>query len=68
MMGNAETFLKARKGKELWEKFFGLLKRGGYIYDGLPVKCERHPKRTSVLRGIVDFDTVCPDGGCNEPW
>ena len=68
MIGNPQTFLEARKGKELWKLFFGLLRQCGYIYDGLPVKCERHPKRTTILRGIVDFDIECPDGGCKEPW
>ena len=68
MIGNAETFLEARKGKDLWKKLFGLLKESGCIYDGLPIRCERHPNRTAILRDIVDFDIECPDGGCKEPW
>lgn len=68
LIGNAETFLNARKGGELWNKFFDLLKHGRHIYDGLPVKCERHPDRTAVLRRAIDFDEECPDGGCKEPW
>ena len=49
MIGNATTFMKARKGKELWNTLFGLLNEGGHMYDGLPVKCDRHPNRTANL-------------------
>ncbi|KAL2044224.1 hypothetical protein N7G274_002929 [Stereocaulon virgatum] len=66
LIGNATTFLDARKGKELWREFMNLLKSGSHIYDGFPVKCERHQDRMSVLRCPGDFDQ-CPDGGCNEP-
>ncbi|KAJ6494824.1 P-loop containing nucleoside triphosphate hydrolase protein [Mycena vitilis] len=67
MVGNSDTFLHSRKGKELWTKFFDLLRTGGHVYDGLPVRCERHPDRTAVLGAPVDFDNECPDGGCKEP-
>ncbi|CAK5268430.1 unnamed protein product [Mycena citricolor] len=67
MIGNSDTFLHSRKGKDLWGRFFGMMKEGGHIYDGLPVKCERHPDRVQVLRSPVDFDNECPDGGCKEP-
>ncbi|KDQ11900.1 hypothetical protein BOTBODRAFT_189574 [Botryobasidium botryosum FD-172 SS1] len=67
MIGNAETFLNARKGKELWVQLFEMLRRDGYIHDGLPVKCERHPTRIALLRRPEDFDEECPDGGCKEP-
>ncbi|KAJ6576427.1 P-loop containing nucleoside triphosphate hydrolase protein [Mycena vulgaris] len=67
MIGNSDTFLNARKGKELWTRFFGLLRSGGHVYDGLPVKCERHPDRTVVLKAPIDFDNECPDGGCKQP-
>ena len=68
MIGDAETFLNARKGKEIWIQFFDLLRHRGNIYDGFPVKCERHPDRTSILRRAEDFEEECPDGGCKEPW
>lgn len=68
MIGNAETFLKARKGGELWARFFELLRDGQNIYDGFPVRCERHPDRTTDLKRATDFDDECPDGGCKEPW
>ncbi|KAH7925247.1 P-loop containing nucleoside triphosphate hydrolase protein [Leucogyrophana mollusca] len=67
LIGNAPTFLNARKGKELWGTLFGLLKDGGHIYDGFPIKCERHPDRKAILNQAVDFDVQCPDGGCTEP-
>jgi hypothetical protein len=68
MIGNAETFMNSRKGKDLWGRFMALLKGGRRIYDGFPVKCERHPDRRIVLRQPEDFDEHCPDGGCSEPW
>lgn len=68
MIGNAETFSKARKGKELWARFFELLREGQNIYDGFPVRCERHPERIADLRRATDFEEECPDGGCKELW
>lgn len=68
IIGNVGTFSKSRKGKEIWTKLFGMLKHDGHIYEGLPVKCERHPERTALLRDFADFEKECPDGGCNEPW
>ena len=68
MVGNMKTFSKSRKGTEIWTKLFGMLKQGGHIYEGLPVKCERHPERAALLREPLDFEHECPDGGCNEPW
>ncbi|KAJ7707708.1 P-loop containing nucleoside triphosphate hydrolase protein [Mycena rosella] len=67
MIGNSNTFLNARKGKELWTRFFDLLRKGGHVYDGLPAKCERHPDRKVVLKSPIDFSNECPDGGCKEP-
>ncbi|KAJ4487682.1 P-loop containing nucleoside triphosphate hydrolase protein [Lentinula aciculospora] len=66
MIGNAETFSTARRGGELWTRFFELLKRDRHVYEGLPIKCERHPDRMSLLRDANDFDTETPDGGCRE--
>jgi hypothetical protein len=67
LIGNSKTFLKSRQGKDLWSKFFRILADGSHIYDGLPVKCERHPDRKLVLRQPDEFDQ-CKDGGCSEPW
>ena len=67
LIGNAKTFEQSRRGKDLWSNFFILLRDGSHIYDGFPVKCERHPERKSMLRSPNDFDG-CPDGGCSEPW
>ncbi|KAJ8121165.1 hypothetical protein ONZ43_g2319 [Nemania bipapillata] len=67
LIGNAETFMKSRKGGQLWTKFIDMLKAQNHIYDGLPVKCEQHPARHNILRSPQDFDEECPDGGCKEP-
>lgn len=68
MLGNAETFARARRGGEIWSKLFNLLKQSGQIYDGFPVQCERHPDRLALLKIPSDFDKECPDGGCLQPW
>lgn len=67
LIGNAKTFEHSRRGKDLWCKLFNLLKDGSHVYDGFPVKCERHPDRKLLLRCPDNFDE-CPDGGCSEPW
>lgn len=68
MIGDAETFVGSRKGKDIWERLMQLLKAGHHIYDGFPVKCEHHPDRKTLLRRPEEFDEHCPDGGCSEPW
>jgi superfamily I DNA and/or RNA helicase len=67
MIGNADTFMNSRKGKEVWIPLMDQLKRDGHVYDGFPVKCEQHPDKTALLTEREHFDTVCPDGGCSEP-
>jgi hypothetical protein len=67
LVGNSETFLASRRGRSTWTPFFDLLKQSGNIHDGLPVKCEQHPERQSVLQKPSDFDESCPDGGCSAP-
>lgn len=68
MIGDIQTFTTARRGGELWTKLVEHLKECGSIYDGLPVICEQHPDRRSLLKTPANFDTDCPDGGCNRPW
>jgi len=68
MIGNIETFSEARKGHDTWSQLFGLLREDGHVYDGFPVKCERHTDRHNLLKEPGDFDHECPDGGCKEPW
>jgi hypothetical protein len=68
MIGNARTFMKSRHGRDVWEPLLNQLNKGGHVFDGFPVKCERHPERQALLRNREDFDAECPDGGCSEPW
>ncbi|KAI1436113.1 P-loop containing nucleoside triphosphate hydrolase protein [Xylaria sp. CBS 124048] len=67
MIGNASTFMNASKGREEWIRLFERLKSQGQIFDGLPVRCEKHPSRMAVLHSPDQFDLHCPDGGCAEP-
>jgi hypothetical protein len=68
MIGNSDTFMNARKGKEVWRRLFDLLKGQDHIYEGFPVKCEKHPSRAALLSLPEQFESECPDGGCKEPW
>ncbi|KAJ3507971.1 hypothetical protein NLJ89_g6009 [Agrocybe chaxingu] len=38
MLGNSNTFRKAKKGKELWQTLFNLLSDGKHMYRGFPVQ------------------------------
>lgn len=68
IIGNPDTFIQSHKGKAVWVPLMHKLKTDGHVYDGFPVKCERHPEKTALLTQKEQFDTVCPDGGCSEPW
>lgn len=67
MLGNMDTFMTS-KGNATWVPFFEILKKHDHLYDGFPVRCERHPDKTASLKEPIDFDKYCPDGGCEEPW
>lgn len=68
MIGNSETFIHARKGSDVWRSVLDHLKENGHVYDGFPIKCEKHPDRTALLKSPDAFESNCPDGGCKEPW
>lgn len=68
MIGNATTFLSSRKGSTAWSPFIEQLSEAGHLYNGLPVKCEQHPRKVALLKKREDFDIECPDGGCSQPW
>jgi len=68
LFGNMQTFVCSKKGRAAWLPFFDMLKARGCLYDGLPVRCERHPERTALLKVPSDFAQMCPDGGCPERW
>ncbi|KAM0354342.1 hypothetical protein ACHAPU_001386 [Fusarium lateritium] len=67
LFGNMETFMKSKKGGEMWTQYFNALKMNDSVFDGVPVHCERHPDTTMLLKSPADFDTMCPDGGCAAP-
>lgn len=67
MLGNMDTFMIS-KGNEIWVSFFEMLKERGHLYDGFPVRCERHPDSCATLQEPDEFDKYCPDGGCAEAW
>lgn len=68
MIGNSATFLNSKKGADTWMPFFDFMKHANYLYDGIPVICQRHPTRTFLMKTQDDFAMHCPDGGCSDPW
>lgn len=68
MVGDAHTFKGAKSQDNVWGRLFDLLIHNKHLYDGLPVRCERHPEYTADLCKPEDFDQKCPEGGCNQPW
>lgn len=68
MIGNMSTFMSSKKGAKTWHPFFRVLKERKHLYDGFPIKCERHAETEAILSAPADFDRYCPDGGCAEPW
>ncbi|EPS44029.1 hypothetical protein H072_1969 [Dactylellina haptotyla CBS 200.50] len=67
MIGNADTFMNSRKGKDVWIPLMEQLKTNGHVYDGFPIQCEQHPEKKVLLRTKEEFEIACPDGGCSEP-
>jgi hypothetical protein len=68
LFGNMETFMKSKKGGEMWTKYFDALKRNNSLFNGVPLHCEQHPDVSMLLKTPKDFDELCPDGGCAKPW
>ena len=68
LFGNMMTFMKSKKGGDMWTQYFDALKKNDSLFDGVPVHCERHPETSMLLKSPDDFDKMCPDGGCAEPW
>ncbi|KAI6040717.1 P-loop containing nucleoside triphosphate hydrolase protein [Pisolithus marmoratus] len=67
LIGNSTTFEHSKKGGKLWTDFMDLLRKGGYVFGGFPVRCEKHPDKTREIEHPDDFDAYAPDGGCTEP-
>lgn len=68
LIGNAQTFSSSKKGKKVWGPFLDFMTKKGHVYEGLPVRCDKHPNKKMLLRSKKDFIDHCPDGGCEEPW
>ena len=62
LIGNVQTFLKARTNNDVWVRFFELMRRGGYVHDGFPVKCERHPDKNLFYASQLILKTIAQMG------
>lgn len=68
LFGNMHTFMKSKRGKELWTQYFDILREKKWLVEGLPIRCEQHPDRVQEVKTPEDFDRYCPDGGCGQKW
>ncbi|CAH0038913.1 unnamed protein product [Clonostachys rhizophaga] len=66
LFGNMHTFMKSKRGKELWTQYFDILREKKWLVEGLPIRCEQHPDRVQEVKTPEDFDRYCPDGGCGQ--
>ncbi|KAK5988189.1 NFX1-type zinc finger-containing protein 1 [Cladobotryum mycophilum] len=66
LFGNMNTFLSNKKGGAMWKTYFDAMKTKGFLFDGVPARCEQHPDRLALLKMPRDFEQHCPDGGCAE--
>ncbi|KAG1725639.1 uncharacterized protein EDB91DRAFT_1350703 [Suillus paluster] len=53
LIGNSQTFVNARRGKELWGNSSSSSNKAATY-------------RTVLMKSASEFDTLCPDGGCTE--
>ncbi|KAH7098469.1 P-loop containing nucleoside triphosphate hydrolase protein, partial [Auriculariales sp. MPI-PUGE-AT-0066] len=58
IIGNTDTFRNSRKGGDLWTKLFDFMSNKGNIYNGLPVRCERHPVRLGYSANLKTLTKV----------
>ncbi|KAI6121085.1 P-loop containing nucleoside triphosphate hydrolase protein [Pisolithus sp. B1] len=66
LIGNSATFECSKKGGKLWTDFLNLMRKGGYVFGGFPVKCEKHPDKKREIAQPDDFDAYTPDWGLHR--
>lgn len=49
IIGNPNTFVQSRKGRDVWGPLMDSLRRDGHVYNGVPVKCEQHPDKVALF-------------------
>ena len=69
IIGNRKTFESAKgshdplRGGPLWRKICESLDSAGFVFGGLPTKCQIH-KTQAIVEKPEDFARLCPEGGC----
>jgi AAA domain len=66
LIGNKDTFLQSETGNSTWKHLVDHLSEYRHMYDGVPVKCEKHPGRTLNIRDPEEFSAKLPDGGFSD--
>ncbi|KAF2995559.1 hypothetical protein E8E13_003761 [Curvularia kusanoi] len=59
LLGNPDTFVQSRKGKDVWIPLMDCLKKAGHVYNGFPVRCEQHQDKTALLTEKEHFKMKC---------
>lgn len=70
VFGSSRTLrqVKNEEGRRLWERVLSMLAENDHVYDGLPIRCQRHGRRCEIdLTKPEKFREYAPDGGCREP-
>lgn len=62
IIGNAETCGQI----EMWSKVISMLEDGNNIDRKLQIACPRHLETPIFISNPEDFQTMSPEGGCNE--
>lgn len=63
IIGNADTY--SNNGKA-WTQIIEAFKKEGLIFNGLPIKCEKHPDVTTSFETPESFQKQCLDCGCGR--
>ena len=67
LIGDSQCLRSSRvqKGRDLWDSLMELIPQIGIVAEGFPVRCERHPSNTKILREPKDFELYASNGGCD---
>lgn len=68
VIGNLSTFTSSNKGGEVWALLRDYIRKQGFLCKGLPIQCQSHPNVKNIAVVPEDFQNLCPDGGCSQPW
>jgi hypothetical protein len=63
LLGHAQS-LEQHPDSKMWPKVLEMLRQGGNLGPGLPLKCANHPGTMNLVCTPADFDVMAEAGGC----